>query len=271
MQCHVSLDIHQALVQAIDLRYPGRERLQLQAFDREQFLWDRMDMLFVRAVDPVAPCPRLSVQVVPVGKGPPGEKVPLDKMEGTFHTAGAIRVADLMGDEPESQALGEGGHFGHGNHLAARAAQHYDMSVVDHDALRRAAEVTMRLGKEHLAVEALEPRENLKKQHARVAQDRRGGLHIAPFAAEHNLVGRRVVLNLLARSEAILTRRLFFDLTDTVTAAESRQRLVGQFGSLRNQFLMDPDQVSVAGGIQFQDPLPVRLRALWTQDGRDVR
>jgi hypothetical protein len=82
------------------------------------------------------------------------------------------------------------------------------------------------------------------------------------------MVRRCVVLHLLARLEVILSRRLLFDLTDAVTPAEGRQRLVGQFGSFGNQFLMDPDQVAAAGGIEFQKPLPVRLGALRTKDGR---
>jgi len=83
------------------------------------------------------------------------------------------------------------------------------------------------------------------------------------------MVRRRVVLHLLARLEVILPRRLLFDLADAVTPAESRQRLVGQFGSFRNQFLMDPDQVAAAGGIEFQKPLPVWLGTLQTRDGRN--
>ena len=110
----------------------------------------------------------------------------------------------------------------------------------------------MRVGKERLAVEALKLREELEEEHARVAQDSRCRLDIATLAAEHDLVRRRVVLHLFAGAKAILTRRFLFDLSDAVTAAESRQRRVGQFGSFRNQFFMDSDQVAVAGGIEFQ-------------------
>ncbi len=83
------------------------------------------------------------------------------------------------------------------------------------------------------------------------------------------MVRRRVVLQLLARLEVILPRRSFFDLTDAVTPAEGRQRLIGQFGSFGNQLLMDPDQVAAAGGIELQNPLPVWLGALRTRDGRN--
>ena len=83
------------------------------------------------------------------------------------------------------------------------------------------------------------------------------------------MVRRRVVLHLLARLEVILPRRFLFDLTDAVTPAEGSQRLVGQFRSLGNQFLMDPDQVAAAGGIEFQKPLPVWLGTLQTRDGRN--
>lgn len=174
-----------------------------------------------------------------------------------------------MGNEPEPETLGEGGHFGYGNHVTARAAQHYDVGVIDHNAACRAAEVAMRIRQKHFAVEALKRRIELEKEHVRVAQNRRGRLHIAAFAAEYGVVRRRVMLHLLARLEVILARRLLFDLTDAVTTAERRQRLIGQFCSFGNQLLMDPDQVAAARGMELQKPLPVRLGALRTRDGRN--
>src|SRR5450759_3959783 len=55
-------------------------------------------------------------------------------------------------------------------------AQHHHMRVVDHHALRSAAHVAQRIGEKHLAIEPLERGMDLEKQHARIAQHRRGGL-----------------------------------------------------------------------------------------------
>lgn len=75
-------------------------------------------------------------------------------------------------------------------------------------------------------------------------------------------MGRRVVLHLLAGSKVILAHRLLRRLSNPVPAAEGRQRRVGKSGSFRCKFLMDPDQIPIAGGKQFQDPLAVWFRQL---------
>lgn len=228
-----------------------------------------MDMFLVCAVDPVAPCTRLTVQVVPVGEGPSRQEVSLDKVEGAFYPPRTIRVADLVRHKLESETTGKRSHLGHGNHFPARTAQDNDVGVVDHHPLRRAAEVAMGVGQKRFTVEPLKPREELEKEHARITQDGRGRLHVAPLAAKHGLVRRGVMLHLLAGRKGILACRFLFDLTDAVAAAEGRQRLIGQFRSLGEQFLMDPNQIAVAGSIQLQEPLPVRFRSFRTQDRRD--
>src|SRR4030088_1030142 len=98
----------------------------------KQFPRHRSEMFLVRAVDLVAPLPRLAVQIFPTGKRAAGEKVVLDKREGTFHTRRAVGVAALMGYETESEAFSEYLHFRHRNHRAARAAQHHHMRVINH-------------------------------------------------------------------------------------------------------------------------------------------
>ncbi len=129
-------------------------------------------------------------------------------MEGPFHAPRTIRIADLVRHEPEPEALGKSRHLRHGHHLAARAAQHHHVRVVDHHAPGRSAKIAQRVGEKHLAVETLEGRVELEEQHARIAQHGRGRLHIAPPAADHRVMRRRVVLHLLAGLEVILARRL---------------------------------------------------------------
>src|SRR5208337_1159327 len=55
-----------------------------------------------------------------------------------------------------------------------------------------------------------------------------GGLHLAPLAAQHDLVRRGVVLQFVARCEVVLPRRHCRRLPDAMTAAEGRQRLIGE-------------------------------------------
>jgi len=60
------------------------------------------------------------------------------------------------------------------------------------------------------------------------------------------------VLHLLATARSHTVPPPSFDLTDAVTAQKASATWLGQFGSLGNQFLMDPDQVAAAGGIELQ-------------------
>ena len=102
-----------------------------------------------------------------------------------------------MGPEPEPEAFAESLHLRYWNHLASRAAQHDDMSVIDHRVAAASAEETESLGQEHLAVEALECRVALEVQHARVAQHGRCSVGRTLLARDLDQVRRRVMLKLL--------------------------------------------------------------------------
>jgi len=136
------------------------------ALDGKQLFGNRPDVLLVGAVDLVAPSAGLLVEIVPVIKLSSGQKVFFNEPEWPLHAAGSIGIADLMGVELKAVALGEGCHLRHGYHVFPRAAQDHDMRVVDHRGLGRSAEIHQDLSQKHLAVEALERRVELKKQHA---------------------------------------------------------------------------------------------------------
>ncbi len=65
----------------------------------------------------------------------------LDEVKRPLDSGRAVGVALLMGSEEEAKPFGKGGHFGHGDHGGAGAAEHDDMGVVDHDLGWDAAEV----------------------------------------------------------------------------------------------------------------------------------
>ena len=100
------------------------------------------------------------------------------------------------------------------------------MRVVDHDASRRAGEVTQGFGEKDLAIETLECRITLEEQHARIAQHRRGGLYFPLLATEFDVVRGGVVLHLLTWRKVVLTGRHRRRLSDSMPAAECRQRLI---------------------------------------------
>ena len=131
------------------------------------------------------------------------------------------------------------------------------MGVVDHYSFWKTAEVAPGVGQKHLAVKPLKRRVELKEQHPRVAQHRRGSLNPRFLAGQFDLVWRGVVLHFLAGGEVITAGRHDWRLSDSMPAAECGQRLIGNRRSPGRQLFMDPDQVSLATLQQFEDLLPV--------------
>ena len=83
--------------------------------------------------------------------------------------------------------------------MASRTAQHDDVRVVDHAALRRrTVKVAHGIGQEDLAIETLERGIALKEQHVRVTQHPRCGLRWAFLAGDDDLMRRGVMLEFLA-------------------------------------------------------------------------
>jgi hypothetical protein len=199
----------------------------------------------------------------------PARKFPSIKPKGPFYARRTIGIPDLMGHELKPEALPKRGHLGHRHHGPPGAAQHDDVRVVDHDSPGRAAEVPQGLGEKHLAVEASESRGALKEQHPRVAQHRRGGLHLPLFATQFDRVGRSIMLHLLARLEVVPARRHEGCLPDSMSSAEGGQGGIRQRRAAGHQFFMDSHEVPLAGAEKLQDLLPVRGGFLGTVQFRD--
>src|SRR5208282_6594372 len=101
-----ALDVHQALVQPIDLRNPGGQRLQVQSLHREELAGNRTEMFLVGGVDLVAPLARLLIQIFPTGKGASGQEVVLDEPEGPLDARRAVGMTDRMGHEVKTETFG---------------------------------------------------------------------------------------------------------------------------------------------------------------------
>src|SRR6202162_3751101 len=179
-------------------------------------------MFLVSRVDLIAPLPRPLIQILPTAEGTPRQEVMLYEMEGAFYACRTVRIANGMRHELKAETLCKGSHLWHRNHVAAAAAQHHHVRVIDHDASCGATPITQRIGEKHLAVETPEVGVALEEQHSRIAQHRRRGLHFAFPAAQFHLVRRRVVLNLLAWRERIMARRRRRRVADSVPPAERR-------------------------------------------------
>ena len=184
----VALDIDQALVDQIRLGDPAGQPPQGRVLDGEQLARRGLELPLGAGIDAVAPGAGLAIGVGPVGEASAGQEAALDEAEHPLDTAGAIGVADGVGDKGEAETLGERGHLGHGDHVAPGAAQHDDVGIVDQAALGDPIEVAEGLGEEDLALEAAEARVELEEQQARVGEHEAGGLHAPPRAAEMQVV-----------------------------------------------------------------------------------
>src|SRR6266581_1802038 len=122
-QVDVAFEIHDPLVQLIDLGDPGRQRAQAGLLEREKLTPAGVELGAEGGVDLVAPGPGLGVEVGPVAKRPAGEEVLLDEVEVSLDAGRAVGVADLVGGEGEAaEALAEGHHLGDRHHVLAGAA-----------------------------------------------------------------------------------------------------------------------------------------------------
>src|SRR5580704_13501054 len=179
-------------------------------------------MFLVSRVDLIAPLPCPLIQVLPTGESPPRQKVGLDEPERPLYACRTIGIPNRVRYKLKAEALAKGGHLRHRHHVASAAAQHHHVRVIDHGPRCCAAEVAERFREKDLAVETPEGGIALEKQHPRIAQYRRGGLHSALFTAQFQIVGRRVMLHLLARRKIIAPRRHWRCVADSVPPAERR-------------------------------------------------
>src|SRR5450432_2908119 len=130
-------------------------------------------MFLVSRVDLIAPLPRPLIQILPTTEGAPRQEVMLYKMKRSFDAPRTVRIPNRVRHELKAETLSKGGHLRHRNHVAAAAAQHYHVRVIDHHSRCGATHVTQRIGEKHLAVETPEGWVALEEQHPRVTQDRR--------------------------------------------------------------------------------------------------
>src|SRR6266581_6244797 len=190
------------------------------SFHRKQLARHGANMFLVSGVHAIAPLASLLVQILPAREPASGQEIFLNKPEWPLHPSRTVGIAEFVSHELEAETLGKSRHLGHGNHLAPGATQHHHVSVVDHHASRHRSEIAQGVGEKHLAVETLKGGIHLEEQYARIAQDRRGRLHLAALAAQLELVRRGVVLNFFAWLEMVVSRRHDGLLSDAMPAAE---------------------------------------------------
>jgi hypothetical protein len=242
----------------------------VRLLDGEELARRGVQVAAVGGVRLVAPGEGLGVQVVEVLELAASEEVVLDEVEGALDAGGAVGVPLLVGGEDEAVAVGKGGHLRHRDHVPAGAVQHHHVGVVDHAAVGGAAEVAERVGEEELAGEAGEAREALDEDHPAVTEDQARGLDAAELAGDLGVVGRGVVLHLLARAEVVLAGRLHRLLADAVAAAEGGERLVRERRAGVVELLVHADEVALAVGVEDGDVGAVGVAQLGPLEARHL-
>ena len=120
VQRDVALDVDEPLMEQVGLGDPAGQAAQGRVLGGEELARGGLELALGAGVDAVTPGAGLAVGVGPVGEAPAGEKAALDEAEHPLDAAGAIGIADGVGHEGEAEALGEGRHLGHGDHVRAR-------------------------------------------------------------------------------------------------------------------------------------------------------
>jgi hypothetical protein len=255
----VAFDVDQAVMKRVDLGDEERQRLELRAFGDEELARARMQMVFIRGVDFVAPRPRLGIEIGEVRKGPPSEKIGFDEPKRTFHAAGSIGIAFLVGAEGEAKALGEGGHFRRGHHPRARAGGDHDVRVVNHAGRAGAGHVLERVGEKDLAGKSREGRVHLDEEQPRIAQHQRGGLHGLLDAADRRAMRGGVVLHLLAHREVVVAHGRRGRVADPMAAAKRGERGIRERDAGGDQLFMHAHEIAAALLKQGDDLIAVGL------------
>ena len=165
-------------------------------------------------------------RVGPVAEGAARQEVSLDITEAALHARRAVGITDGVSLKAEAVTLGESGHFRHRHHVAARAFQHHQVSVVDQASFAGPLKILESVSEKDLALETAEGGKELKEEHARITADQRGGLNRPQLAADLGAVRRGVVLHLLAGLEVIFSDGFFRFVADALPPAKGRQRLI---------------------------------------------
>jgi hypothetical protein len=131
----------------------------------------------------------------------------------------------------EAVTLGEGGHLWHRHHVAARAFQHHQVSVVDQVSFAGPLKILESVSKKDLALETPEGGNELKEEHAGITADQGGGLNRPQLAADLGAVRGGVVLHLLAGAKIILSHGFLRFVADALPPAEGRQRLIRELSA----------------------------------------
>lgn len=125
-------------------------------------------MFFILAVDLVAPCAGALVEIIPIGKLSSGQKVVFNEVEWPFHPPGPVGISDPVSVKLKAVAFGKGRHLRYRDHVWSRSAQYNDVRVIGHHAFAAASKVLQGFRQKHFAIETLECRIALEKQHMRI-------------------------------------------------------------------------------------------------------
>ena len=105
VECDITFHVHHALVQAVDLGNPRRQRFQLWPFHGEQLTGDGTDMFLISGVDFIAPLPCLLIQVSPIGECSTCQEVCLYEPEGPFYARGSVGIPNRVRYELKAETL----------------------------------------------------------------------------------------------------------------------------------------------------------------------
>jgi len=258
MERDVAFDIHVPLVEVIDLGDVDRQRFQGRLLGDPEGSRGRAEVSSEPKVCVVAPGPELEVAVLEAGEVPARVEVVLDVVKGPLDPGGAVRVADGVGLEHESEVTGERLHDGRSHGVLASAVRDDHRTIVDHATPGCPTHVLQSFLHETARLEAGPPMEDPSKDEPAVTEDEARALELVLLSVQRDRMRRCVMLHLLSGEEAILPRWLARLDSYPLPAAESGQGRVSVLEQVPPfELFRDTDQVSPTLDVKLTNRLDV--------------
>jgi len=213
------------------------------------------------------------MEVMPIGEGAAGKKIIFCIVKVSFHFRLPIGVVDGMGNEPDPEDLSKTFDLRGNLGIGARAVSHDDAGVVDDAALASTLHEPKGTIEKDPGLEAGEARVILDKELPGVTEDQPRTLGLDLLVTDEHLVGRSIMLHLLARTKFISSGTTFLLILSEIEVSHdpgqgaigdrmavfTLENLLNPHGiALRAfEYLLDDGRKLLVGRLSLRSPLPL--------------
>jgi hypothetical protein len=271
---HITLHIYGSIRGLIDRGEIGRKGYEVRFFHQVGRFRAHAQRAFHLLVGHfLRPSFGLLVEVMPIRKGAARKKIIFCIVKVSFHFSFSISIADGMGNEIDRKNLAEPFDLRCDFGLGARAMSDDDAGVVNDTSQAGAFHEPKGRIEKDPGLEASEGRVILDKEFPGVTEDQPRTLGLDFLVPEEHLVGRGIVLHLLAWAKLISSRTAFLLILSQIEVShDPGQSAVGDgmaafaFEDLLNphdialrafEYLLDDGRKLLVGRWSLRSPLPL--------------